>query len=179
MQDRAPPADAAPQPPLATPIALGITAGIVVLIAGFVVLGSALKLQPLYAGLLLLWFWTSVDDTRFGALPAATLGAFGGLANSYLLQWGTHAGSAAVVVVALLVMVLALFMLIARRLPIVFNPSYMLFLTVLNAPLIQQGEAFGQVLAATALGIVWFGASAWLVQQLIARRQGAAAASTT
>ncbi|MFX7655953.1 hypothetical protein ABTJ67_20730, partial [Acinetobacter baumannii] len=86
----------------------------------------------------------------------------GGLANSFALQWGTQNGSGPVLIASLLMMVVALFMLIARRLPLLFNPSYMLFLTVLNAPLIQKQESFGQVIAATALGIFWFGTSAWV-----------------
>ncbi|WP_408589029.1 hypothetical protein [Novosphingobium sp.] len=174
MQQHTAAADAAlPSPPSAA-TALALTLGIVVLIGGFLAVGSALKLEPLYAAFLLLWFWTSVDGTRFNALPATVIGAFGGLANSYLLQSGTHGGNGALAVLALLLMVFALFMLIAQRLPILFNPSYMLFLTVLNAPLIQQGESFAKVMAATAFGIVWFGASAWLAQQVIARRQGSA-----
>lgn len=172
MQDHTTAApDAASPARLPTMAALAITFGIVVLIVGFLAVGTALKLQPLYAAFLLLWFWTSVDGTRFNALPAAVIGAFGGLANSYLLQLGTHGGNVPMIVVALVLMVLALFMLVAQRLPMLFNPSYMLFLTVLNAPLIQQGESFDQVIAATALGIVWFGASAWIAQTLIARRQ--------
>lgn len=177
MQQPAAAADAASSPqPLPTIIAAAITLGVVVLIAGFLAVGSALKLQPLYAAFLLLWFWTSVDGTRFNALPAAVIGAFGGLANSFALQWGTQNGSGPVLIASLLMMVVALFMLIARRLPLLFNPSYMLFLTVLNAPLIQKQESFGQVIAATALGIFWFGTSAWVAQQLVARHQRSAAA---
>jgi hypothetical protein len=48
-----------------------------------------------------------------------------------------------------------------------FNQSTMLFITVLNAPLLQAGEDFRGVIVAIALGAVWFGAIAWGIGRIV------------
>ena len=48
-------------PPPSTGMAAAITLAAIILIAGFIALGTALHLQPLYAGFTLLWFWSSGD----------------------------------------------------------------------------------------------------------------------
>ena len=43
----------------------------------------------------------------------------------------------------------------------------MLFITVLNAPVIQAGEDFRQVIIAIMLGAVWFAAIAWVISRFV------------
>ena len=157
-------------PPPSTGIAAAITFAAIVLIAGFIAIGTALHLQPLYAGFTLLWFWSSVDASDIKKLPAAVIGALAGTATSYLVQYGTVTGNAALVVLALAIIIVALFMVIAQRLPLVFNASYMLFVTVMNAPLIQAGETFANVFASIALSALYFGGIFFVGAKVMANR---------
>ena len=160
--------------PLPLGHALIITIGVIVAIAGFVALGAFLHVGPLYAGFLLLFVWSALDNLAMKALPAALLGALSGAGLSFLLQTGAAAASPALIVLALALMILALFLVVAGRAALVCNQSTMLFITVLNAPLLQAGEDFRGVAVAIALSAVWFGTIAWAVGRLT---QGPAAAA--
>jgi len=144
-----------PVQPLLT--ALVITVIAVALIAGFVVIGALFKVVPIYAGFLLLWYWTSVTHSDLRALAPAVVGALVGAALSYLLQTGTAMASVPLIVAALVLMVLALFLVISGRLPLFCNAATMLYVTVFNAPVLQVHEDFRGVIVATVLGLVWFG----------------------
>ena len=154
-----------PVQPLLT--ALVITVIAVVLIAGFVVIGAVLHVVPVYAGFLLLWYWTSVTGSDLRALAPAVVGALTGAALSYLLQTGTAAASAPLILIALGLMVAALFLVIAGRLPLFCNAATMLYVTVFNAPALQKGEDFRQVIVATVLGLLWFGLTIGLLGKLV------------
>ena len=160
-------AGAAAASPMPLSHAVIVTIGVVVAIAGFVALGAWLHVGPLYAGFLLLWVWSALHELSFKALPAALLGALTGAGLSYLLQTGTAAASPALIVLALGLMVAALFMVVAGRAQLVCNQSTMLFVTVLNAPLLQSGEDFRGVTVAIALAAVWFGGIVWAVGRLV------------
>lgn len=164
MSSNQPHTGAAPAVPLLTAAVITLIA--IVLIAGFIVIGAVTGIVPLYAGFLLLWYWTTVTHSQLSALAPATLGGLVGAGMSYLLQTGVAAGSAPIVVLALGLMVVALFLVIAGRLATVCNASTMLFVTVFNAPVIQKGEDFRQVIVATALGMVWFGVTIGLLSRL-------------
>jgi hypothetical protein len=167
-------ADLPADPPLPLGLALAITAGVIVAVAGFVALGAWLHVGALYAGFLLLWVWSTLDNLALKALPAALAGALTGAALSFLLQTGTAAGSMPLVVLALALMIVAVFLVVAKRAAGVCNASTMLFITVLNAPLLQAGEDFRMVIAGIALGAVWFGMIAWLIVRVV---PGAAASA--
>jgi len=155
MQDRTAIPGTPPVQPLLT--ALVITAIAVVLIAGFAVIGAVLHVVPVYAGFLLLWYWTSVTHSDLRALAPAVVGGLTGAGLSYLLQTGAAHGSVPLIAGALVLMVVALFLVISGRLPLFCNAATMLYVTVFNAPVIQQGEDFRQVILATVIGMVWFG----------------------
>jgi hypothetical protein len=153
-----------PVQPLLT--ALVVTAIAVALIAGFVVIGAVLHVVPVYAGFLLLWYWTSVTHSDLRALAPAVLGGLTGAALSYLLQTGTALANVPLIVAALGLMVLALFLVIAGRLPLLCNNATMLYVTVFNAPALQKAEDFRQVIVATVLGLLWFGVTIGLLGRL-------------
>ncbi|MFM9936341.1 MAG: hypothetical protein ACKVOL_09085 [Novosphingobium sp.] len=154
--------DAAPTPlPLGQ--ALIVTIGVIVAVAGFVALGAFLHVVPLYAGFLLLWAFSALHALSLKALPAALAGALTGAGLSFLLQTGTAMASPALIVLALILMIGAVFLVVAGRAALVCNQSTMLFITVLNAPLLQAGEDFRGVIVAIALGAVWFGLIAWAI----------------
>ncbi|WP_353226449.1 hypothetical protein [Novosphingobium sp.] len=155
MSTLTPPPGTPPVVPLKT--ALVITAIAVALIAGFVVIGAVLHVVPVYAGFLLLWYWTSVTHSDLRALAPAVVGGVTGAGLSYLLQTGAAHGNVPLILAALGLMVVALFLVISGRLPLFCNAATMLYVTVFNAPVIQQGEDFRGVIIATVLGMVWFG----------------------
>lgn len=162
-------------PPPSTGMAAAITLAAIILIAGFIALGTALHLQPLYAGFTLLWFWTSVDASDLKKLPAAVIGALAGTGVAYMVQTGAATGNAGLALAALGIIIVALFLLIAQRLPLIFNPSFMLFVTVMNAPLIQAGENFQNVFASIALATLYFGGIFFIGSRIMAGRAASAA----
>ena len=78
MQTTTPPPGIPPVQPVMT--ALVITGIAVALIAGFAVIGAVLHVVPVYAGFLLLWYWTSVTHSDLRALAPAVLGMISRLA---------------------------------------------------------------------------------------------------
>lgn len=141
----------------------------VVLIAGFVVIGAVTHVVPVYAGLLLLWYWTSVTHSDLRALAPAVIGGVTGAGMSYMLQTGAAMANVPMIVGALLLMTVALFLVISGRLPMLCNASTMLYVTVFNAPALQKAEDMRQVIVATVLGMVWFGVTIGLLGRLAPR----------
>lgn len=166
-------AGAPPQVPLGQ--AAIITLGVIVVIAGFVALGAWLHVTPLYAGFLLLWAWSALHELSMKALPGALAGALTGAGMSFLLQTGTAMGSLPIILLALALMIVAVFLVVAGRAALVCNQSTMLFITVLNAPVIQAGEDFRQVILAIVLGALWFGAVAFVISRIVPAPQAAPA----
>lgn len=144
-----------------------VTLGVIVVIAGFIALGAWLRVTPLYAGFLLLWAWSALHELSLKALPGALIGALVGASLSFMLQTGAMMHSPQLIVLALLLMIGAVFLVVAGRAALFCNQSTMLFITVLNAPVIQAGEDFRQVIVAIALGAVWFGAVAWVISRFV------------
>ena len=144
-----------------------VTLGVIVVIAGFIALGAWLHVTPLYAGFLLLWAWSALHELSLKALPGALIGALVGASLSFMLQTGAMMHSPQLIVLALLLMIGAVFLVVAGRAALFCNQSTMLFITVLNAPVIQAGEYFRQVIVAIALGAVWFGAVAWVISRFV------------
>ena len=167
----------------ASPLPLGhaliVTLGVVVAVAGFVALGTLLHIVPLYAGFLLLWAWSTLGNLALKALPAALLGALTGAGLSFLLQTGTAAASPLLIVLALGLMIGAVFLVVAGRAALVCNQNTMLFITVLNAPLLQSGEDFRGVILAIALGALWFGVIAWAISRFVPGPAASATSSAT
>ncbi|WP_338466885.1 hypothetical protein RXV95_15320 [Novosphingobium sp. ZN18A2] len=149
-------------PPPTLGIALLIWLGVIVAIIGFVAIGYALSLVPLYAGFTLVWYWANVDKLSFTFAPATVVGAVAGTANAWLLQWAAANHNTALIVAALAILAVVLLLSIMERAQIFANASYMLFVTVACAPLLQQGENFVQVIETILLGAVYFGGLVWI-----------------
>ncbi|MEH3048190.1 hypothetical protein [Sphingomonas adhaesiva] len=150
--------------------AAGITLGVVVLIVGFLLIGAWLALPPLYAGFLLLWYFGSIDVLDTKALPALAIGALAGTLTAWLLQVGVAHSGAVGAVPALVVIVVAIFCQLLGWLPIAINRAYMLYVTVMAAPLLQQQERFDRVLLTIVVATVYFGGTVMLGRRLIAMR---------
>ncbi len=162
-----------PAPAMGGGMAAIVTGGVVLLIAGFIVLGLLLGLTPLYAGFLLLWYWGSVDMVERKALAPLLIGACGGTATAWLLQYGAVHGGLAGVAPVLGLIVAAIYFQLRGWLPLLINRPYMLYLTVMAAPLLQAGESFAHVMAAIALATLYFGGIVTLGQIIAARRASA------
>lgn len=168
MSDEAAPAMAGGQ-------AAVVTGGVVLLIAGFIALGFLFGLTPLYAGFLLLWYWGSVDMVEGKALAPLLVGACGGTATAWLLQYGAVHGGLAGVAPVLGLIVAAIYCQLRGWLPLLINRPYMLYLTVMAAPLLQAGESFGHVMAAITLATLYFGSIVAAGRAIVARRAVAVA----
>lgn len=162
------PAHAANPPPPTLGIGLMIWAGVIAAIVGFIAIGYALQLVPLYAGFTLLWYWANLDKMSFALAPATLVGALGGVANAWALQWAAANGNVPAIVAALVVLALVLLMTILERGRLVCNASYMLFITVCGAPLLQQGEDFAAVVETLLVGALYFGGLVWLAMRIFA-----------
>ncbi len=151
-------------------MAIIATGVIVLLIAGFIALGFLLGLMPVYAGLLLLWYWGSVDMIEGKALGPLIVGAWGGTATAWLLQYGAvHAGLMGAAPVLVLISV-AIYFQLRGWLPLLINRPYMLYLTVMCAPLLQAGESFPDAMIAIAAATLYFGGIITAGRAIMARR---------
>ncbi|MFL0414155.1 hypothetical protein [uncultured Sphingomonas sp.] len=167
--------EGAPQMTLGAGLAVWITA--MVAIAGFAALGYFLKLAPLYAGFLFVWYWTSSHEGSFTVMPSTILGAVGGVATAGLLQYATvHWGGGGALAVLVLIAI-TLLVQIMNWLPMVINPAYMLFLTVTTAPLLQANESFAAVVAAILAGAAYFGLLLFVASRFRGGAAGASAAA--
>lgn len=152
-----------------------VTGGVVLLIAGFIALGLVLGLTPLYAGFLLLWYWGSVDMVEGKALLPLLVGGCGGTATAWLLQYGAVHGGLAGVVPVLGLIVAAIYCQLRGWLPLLINRPYMLYLTVMAAPLLQAGESFVHVMAAIVAATLYFGGIVVAGRMVMTRRLAALA----
>lgn len=159
-----------PAPAMAGGMAAIVTGGVVLLIAGFIALGLLLGLTPLYAGFLLLWYWGSVDMVEGRALRPLLVGACGGTATAWLLQYGAVEGGLAGIAPVLGLIVAAIYCQLRGWLPLLINRSYMLYLTVMAAPLLQAGESFAHVMAAIIAATLYFGGIVTGGRMVMARR---------
>lgn len=159
--------------PHATPLrpvqAFGILTIIVVALVGYLIIGHLLKVEPVFAGILPIFYWFAVKGGAPEAGLSAFVGALGGVANAALF---TVPGiDARIMALAGLVVVFtALYFSIINFVPLLFNQSYMLMATVATIPaILVQGQFVGMV-GAVALSAVYFGGMIWLLRVFQARR---------
>lgn len=171
-------ADTSAAPAHAAPMGLGaaaaVTLGIIVLLAGYIALGTALGLVPLYAGFLLIWYFGAIDLLEPGALPALVIGALCGTGTAFLLQQGLAMYGPTGTLPVLALIVFALFCQLVGWLPLAINRAYMLYLTVMAAPLVQEHERFAPVFLAIVVATVYFGGIVLIGRRLAAGRAQAA-----
>lgn len=161
-------AGAAPVLPIGMAVLVGL--GLVAVLAGFVAIGIAAGIAPLYAGFLILWYFGSVDNLESKSLPALFVGALGGLATSWLVQYGAAHWGAFGALPGLAVIIIAIIFQLAGWLPLIINRAYMLYVTVLGAATLQLHEDFGQVALAIVAGTLYFGGIVYLGKLIAAKR---------
>jgi hypothetical protein len=147
-------------PPRMTPLkGLGVLMGIVVVIAGFIFLCSALRSSELYAGFLFLLCWSALAQNKMEKLPQTALGAAFGLGLGIAMQMlmaGPLGLTGALIFGAIILVVI--YSQIMGWLQLLINFTTMTFLTVMTIPHIQSHGDFRGMAIALATGIVYFAA---------------------
>lgn len=154
----------------------GYGAGIVILlvvvigIVGWIAIGSAISLTSFYASFLFLWYWATVDKLDIRKFLPSMIGALIGIA----LAWGVYAlpaqlGEVPGTILALCLILLALYVVIIERVPFAFNPALTLYLTVVAAPALLTTSNFGELALATLLGGAFFALFVTAVTLIVAK----------
>ena len=160
--------------------ALLVLVGLVALLAGYIALCIALHLAAAFAGSLFLFFWLGVEKGAPAALAPTLVGAVGGIVNAGLLHpdiataFGLDPGVSALSGLALLV--IAVYILLIHKITVLFNQSYMLFVTVAGIPIVSGVPAFESMLQCLFLAAVYFGLIFWILRRIGRRRDLNAAA---
>jgi hypothetical protein len=148
---------------------------VVALLAGYVALAYLLQIAAIFAGSLFLFFWVGVEKAAPAAFMATLVGAIGGVANGILLHasvaavFGVNPGVAALVGVGLLF--LAVYMVLIHKGQILFNQSYMLFVTVAAIPMLSNRQIFVSMIEGIFLSAAYFGVIFWILRRIGARRE--------
>ena len=162
--------DRAPLPPL---MALAVLAGLVAFIIIYEVLATFLHIAPTFPAFLMLFYWAAVKHLAIRELPGAALGSLGGVLNAALFAILPPVLGPAGILVALLIVLVALYLLLVGWAPMVFNNAYMLLLTAAGIPEVLSAGRFVGMALSVLLGAAIFGAVVGLpvlVQRSRARR---------
>ncbi len=155
---------------------------IVVAIGVFYFLGLEflhLSLGVFFSSFLLLWHWATVEKAEFSGLPASLLGGLVGLALAWQSNYLTvHYGMPNGLVMGLVPIVVALFLVIMNWVPIAFNSSAMLFVTVLGAPALASSVNFLELSEAVVIGGFFFAAVVYLAKLYVDARAKAKASAS-
>lgn len=154
---------------------IGITAVVVVAIAAWAVIGTALFSEAtLFGGFLLLWHWANLEQLEIKRLPTTIAGALIGIALAWQVVYLTGFMGTNGLILGLLIMIVAIYLQIINAVPFLFNPATMLFLTVAAAPLVQLKVDFAELALATVVGGLFFGlfivSLQWLAGRITSRK---------
>lgn len=150
---------------------------VIVAVVGWIALGSKLLgVSSFFASFLFLWMWAGVEKADFKRWLPTLIGALVGVG----LAWGPrilteHLGTNGTILSVVLI-VLALYVQIMNWVPIAFNASTMLYLTVFGAPALlakMDPPGVGELAIAIIGGAIFFAALV-KVAFMVAARRGAA-----
>ncbi len=171
MSDQVEAGAAAAAPPVpSVGVAAGITLLVVIaLVPWFLIGGRFIEPFSLFGGILAAWFWLNLESANPARIPHTLLGAVVGalLAWLPLLLMAQMGGTG--LVIALLLMVVAIFLDIIALVPLAINKATMLFLTVAAAPVVQIHVNFPHFIASTVIGGLYFMAFTEVVKRAATR----------
>lgn len=124
----------------------------------FLIGATLLSPSSLFAGFLLAWGWSSLEQMDVKRLPHATGGAVMGLALSWLLKYASQSYGSTGTLFAVVILLVVVYLLIRGRFELIINSTMALFLTVGTIPLLQEKVDFAELIIATLLGAIVFGA---------------------
>ncbi len=145
----------APLPPLP---ALGVLAGLVAVIVVYEALAGVLHVAPVFPALLMLFYWAAVKHLAIRELPGAILGSLGGVFNAALFAILPRVMGPSGILVALLIVLVAFYVLLVGWAPVLFNNAYMLLLTAAGIPEVLGAGRFVGMALSILLGAAIFGA---------------------
>lgn len=154
---------------------IGIIAVVVVAIAAWAVIGTALFSEAtLFGGFLLLWHWANLEQLEIKRLPTTIAGALIGIALAWQVVYLTGFMGTNGLILGLLIMIVAIYLQIINAVPFLFNPATMLFLTVAAAPLVQLKVDFAELALATVVGglffVLFIVSLQWLAARITSRK---------
>lgn len=132
---------------------------IIIGVAAYLGLGTALGIVPLYAGFLFSLYFGGMKGSDPHELPAALIGSLGGLLTAALLHLLPDQMGTAGLVIALGLILAAIYALVMQWVTILVNNAFMLMLTIGTIPSVQAtgdfiGMAFSVLLAAAMMGLL-------------------------
>lgn len=132
---------------------------LVLVLAAYLYLAHMLGLAALFTGNLVLFYWAGIEHFRLEALPGVLAGSLGGILNGALFALLPPVmGEGPAALVAVLVLLGAIYLLLLRRLPLLFNNAYMLQLNVaLIPPVLTEGRWTQMSAAVLFSGAFWGG----------------------
>lgn len=137
--------------------ALIVTLVLIPLIAAYLAIGTAIGLEPLFAGFLFSLYWGAFKGMALPEFWPALAGSLAGLGLAALMHiLPLHIGVAGMAI-ALLAIVAAVYLYILQAWPLVANHALLLFLTVGTIPALQAQADFAAMAAAVLLGAAYCG----------------------
>lgn len=151
--------------------------GVMVVVAGFIVLNTVLGIHEYWAGFLSLMYWTGIEHMQFEKLPACIVGALLGLLMGWLLlMLPTWFGEQTGGLIFLGLVLPLVYCMVMGWVPVAVNLMTMLFLTVGTIPAVQSEVNFTHALIALLLAIAYFVGLVWsatLLKQVKSRPSAA------
>lgn len=131
---------------------------VVVWIAAFVGIHTLLGISAYFAGFVVTLYFSLIKGNAPSELPPAVAGALGGILVAALMhilpaQYGVAGG----IVVGVLILG-AIFALLAGFFPVLINPAFMLFLTIGTIPAVQAEGQFIGMACSVLIGGAFAGA---------------------
>jgi hypothetical protein len=123
---------------------------VALMVGGYIGLAALCHLQEVYAGLVFSLLWGAIYRADFAELAPAFLGSLCGIALAYAYQ-------RAPILVAMGLILAAVYCLLLGWLPLLINNGAMLFLTIGTIPEIQAHASFPQAALAVTLAAFYFG----------------------
>ena len=132
---------------------------IIIGVGAYLGLGAALGIVPLYAGFAFSLYFGGMKGSDPRELPAALVGALGGVLVAALLHLLPEQMGTAGLVIALTLILAAIYALVMGWATILVNNGFMLLLTIGTIPPVQAqadfiGMAFSILLAAAMMGLL-------------------------
>lgn len=152
-------ADATPAPTEAlSPVkGLAVLGIVIIAVAAFIGISNAIGLPSFFGGFLFVFYFTGLCHAAPDKFAPSVAGAFFGLGMAWTLSQLPVTMGMPGMVVALGVVVFAIYSLIMGWLPLIVNNAAMLFLTVGTIPALHQAATLGEMARSVLLAVALLG----------------------
>ena len=160
---------AAPAAPAPAQAVAGVIITVVV-VALKLVIGTTLRIPALCMVFLFATYWGSIRHLALADWMPSAVGGLAGIGLAWLLHVLPAAHGLPGVLLALAPTLVAIYFLIRRKLALLINPSFLLFLTVATIPSQATTVSHAGMAMGMLFGAAYAGGLTLLVQRLAARR---------